>query len=671
MTSDNQSEHREPTTQTEELESTLWGRARRMLVGRPRDLGDRSLFHRLSLIPFLAWVGLGADGLSSSSYGPEEAFKTLGHHTYLAVGLALAMAATVIIISAAYTRIIEQFPHGGGGYVVATKLLGERVGVVSGCALLVDYVLTITTSIAAAGNTLFSFLPASWQSAKLGVEVVLILGLTTLNLRGARESVIALTPIFVLFLITHVVAIGASLIIHIPDFPAVTSNIVHDYHTGLNSLGAGAMLLLFLHAYSLGGSAYTGIEAVSNGLQMMREPRVETAKRTMMYMAVSLAATAAGLLVAYLLLGVSPVPDKTLNAVLFDKLTQGMPGGTVFVILALVTEGALLVVAAQAGFLDGPRVLANMAIDSWVPRRFGALSDRLTTQNGILLMGVASMAALLYTHGQVEHLVVMYSINVFVTFSLSMLGMLTYWLFHAKREHVHWKRRTSLFAIGFLLCATILGITVHEKFLEGGWLTLVATGLLVLVCFLIHAHYQTVSKYLAKLDEVLSEIPAEDTSIERELQPHQPTAAVLVSTYGGLGIHTVLSIFRAFPGHFKNFVFLSVAVLDSGRFKGEDEVAALQHKVEADMQKYVDLARRLGFPATARMVTGIEVVAEAERLCLETAKEFPRITYFSGQVIFQREQWYQRLLHNQTAFAVQKRLQWSGMTMVILPVRVR
>src|SRR5215210_1317822 len=150
-------------------------RLRTLLVGRPRDLRDRRLFHQVSLIAFLAWVGLGADGLSSSAYGPEEAFRALGDHTYLAVALAALMAMTVLLISAAYRRIIEEFPSGGGGYVVATKLLGPTPGLVSGSALLVDYVLTITTSLAAAGDAMFSFLPAEWAGARLPVEVRLTL----------------------------------------------------------------------------------------------------------------------------------------------------------------------------------------------------------------------------------------------------------------------------------------------------------------------------------------------------------------------------------------------------------------------------------------------------------------------------------------------------------------
>ncbi|HSC59405.1 MAG TPA: APC family permease, partial [Gemmatimonadales bacterium] len=365
-------------------------RLKHALFGRPRDLTDTGLFHRLALIPFLAWVGLGADGLSSSSYGPEEAFRALGQHTYLAIGLALVTAFTVLLISSAYSRLIEEFPTGGGGYVVATKLLGPSAGVISGSALLVDYVLTITTSLAAAGDALFSLLGPHWAPLKLPLEVVLIVVLTGLNIRGVRESVIALLPIFLLFLVTHVLVIGGGIVAHLGRVPEVAQQVRTGYSSGMSLLGAVGMTLLFVRAYSLGGGTYTGIEAVSNGLPIMRDPKVRTGKRTMLYMATSLAFTAGGLIVCYLLWGIGPVEGKTMNAVLVERMVGGMPFGHLFLILTLFSEGALLVVAAQAGFIDGPRVLANMAVDSWVPHRFAALSERLTTQNGIVLMGVAA-----------------------------------------------------------------------------------------------------------------------------------------------------------------------------------------------------------------------------------------------------------------------------------------
>ena len=146
--------------------------------------------------------------------------------------------------------------------------------------------------------------------------------------------------------------------------------------------------------------------------------------------------------------------------------------------------------------------------------------------------------------------------------------------------------------------------------------------------------------------------------------------SVLVGTYGGLGIHTTLNIFRAFPDHFRNLVFITVGVIDSGAFKGESAIELLRAQTEETLKKYVELARGMGIPATGQMAIGTDAVHEAQRICLDLARELPRTTFFAGKVIFQRERWYQRLLHNETAFAIQKRLQWAGQTMVIIPARV-
>ena len=651
---------------------TLARRIRRVLVGGPRDLQDRSVFHRLALIPFLAWVGLGADGLSSSAYGPEEAFKQLGRHTYLAVALALLMATTVLLISAAYRRIIEEFPSGGGGYVVATKLLGERAGLVSGSALLVDYVLTITISIAAAGDALFSFFP-DWQAAKWPTEVVLVLLLTVLNLRGVKESVLTLMPVFLLFLVTHVLVIGGGIVGHLPELEATAASVTTGFRDGAATLGVGGMLLLFLRAYSLGGGTYTGIEAVSNGLPIMREPRVETGKRTMIYMGASLAFTASGLLVCYLLWHLVPVEGKTMNAVLVERLAGGLPLGHAFVGATLFSEAMLLVVAAQAGFVDGPRVLSNMAVDSWVPHRFAALSDRLTTQNGIFLMGAAAMAALFYTQGNVGHLVVMYSINVFLTFSLSMFAMFRFWLRH-RRSRPQARRRLLLFGAALVLCVTILAVTVVEKFLQGGWVTVTITLVVVALCLLIRRHYQASAVRVDRLYRELGDLPVSAPRANAKgllPDPGRPTAVILVESYGGVGIHTMLNVFRAFPGHFTNVVFASVGVVDSGEFKGENAVEHLGERTAEMLERYRALAAGMGIAAATRMKVGTEVVAAAEELCLEIAREFPHATFFTGKMIFQRPRWWHRLLHNETALAIQERLQWAGKTMVTVPIRVR
>jgi amino acid transporter len=649
---------------------TLGNRLRRIFVGAPRDLRDPGLHARMALIPLLAWVGLGADGLSSSCYGPEEAFRALGGQTYLALILAAGTAITVALISWAYARITEDFPSGGGGYLVASKLLGHRAGVVSGCALLVDYILTITVSVAAAGKAIFSFLPEEWREARLYAEAFLIVALIALNVRGVKESVKILTPIFLLFLLTHAVVILGGVGAHATRIPDVAAGFHRSLSADLANpaIGFAGILMAVLYAYSLGGGTYTGIEAVSNGMPMMREPRVRTARRTMIYMATSLALTAGGLILCYLLWDVVVDPQRSLNAVLLDNLSKEWGLGAWFAVLTLLTEGALLIVAAQAGFLAGPRILANMAVDSWAPHRFGALSERLTTLNGILLMGGASLVALLYTAGEVHTLVIMYSINVFLTFSLSMLGMtLDGW---RQRERPDRRGRLALFGTSLLLCVTILCVTVAQKFTDGGWITLAVTGTVVLLCFLVRGHYVSVKERMRKLYRVLEEPPADPTiGPPREPDPKAPTAAILVSSYGGVGVHTVLTVLRTFPGQFRNIAFLSVGVIDSGTFKGEGSLEALHRKTEHDLARYAELARKMGIPSVTRLAVGTDTVDEAERLCHEVALEFPRTTFFAGKVIFQRESMLQRLLHNQTAEAIQRRLHWEGKTMVILPAR--
>jgi len=647
---------------------------RNVLVGKPRDPMDPRVFHHVTLVAFLAWVGLGADGLSSSAYGPEEAFKALGSHAYLAVILAGMIAATVLIISACYSKVIELFPGGGGGYLVATKLLGPRFGVVSGCALIVDYVLTISTSAASGVDQIFSFLPPSWQQyrfvSKLGILGVLIL----LNLRGIKESVQILVPIFLLFVATHFTMIIAVIVQRLFAMTGVVAGAVQEVRTTAGTLGWVPMLLIILRAYSLGGGAYTGIEAVSNGMPIIREPKVPNAKRTMRYMALSLAFTAGGIMLGYLLTGSRPVPNKVMNAVLAERVFgawhfAGADVGSFLVIATLVSAGCLLFVAAQTGFLDGPRILANMATDSWAPHRFAQLSDRLVTNNGIWLMGLAAFATLLYTHGSVSQLLVMYAINVFVTFSLTLLGMVRHEI--RGRGNPGWWKPLGLMLVGFMLCVSILVVTVYEKFQEGGWLTAVVTASLVSLAFLVKRHYLRVREQLRRLDDTLLHIPVRPHEEPRTPIPRdEPVAVMLVSGFSGIGIHTVLSVQNLFPRQYKNYLFVSVGVIDSSHFKGADELEALKRQTIEDLEKYVDFAHRLGFRAEMRYAIGREAVEQAIELCEKIRDEFPRAIFYLGQLVFENDRFYYRLLHNETAFAIQRRLQFAGLQAIVLPIRV-
>jgi amino acid transporter len=709
-----QEEHVQEVTPERELPAeppTIEETVKTLLVGKPLSLVDKTVFKHISLVAFLAWVGLGADGLSSSCYGPSEAFAHLtspfGEHYYLAVFLALATVFTVIVISACYSYIIEAFPSGGGGYLVASKMLGPKVGALAGSALVIDYILTVTVSIAAAGDALFGLIPpdflGNWNvSAKLWVETAAIGMLIVLNLRGVKESINVLMPIFLVFLATHVVLIGGVISTHLWDIGGVTQEISTHMRTDLAnpSLGWAGVLGMLLYAYSLGAGTYTGIEAVSNSMPVMREPRVATAQRTMFYMAISLAITAGGLMLAYLLMDVKPAAahplaaaaategentrvlkgdpsqkahiEKTMNHRLTEKFVAALPDWvqSPFVWITILSEAALLIVAAQAGFIGGPKCLANMANDSWVPHWFGSLSERLSSHNGILLIGVAALAALWANGGSTSLLIVLYSINVFVTFSLSMLGMCLHW-YALRGKDPKWRARLALFAFGAILCLSILGVTVCFKFFEGAWKTVLVTGVVTGLCLLIRRYYRNVSKRLKGLDESLGTIEIKGAPTTAELDPDGPTAAVLVGGYSGLGVHTLLNALRFVPNHFKNIVFISAGVVDSGNFKGAEAVEALREYTEETLGKYVDLARRIGLPARGYMSIGTDVVDELEQICRVVARDFPQTVVFAGQLVFQRETWYGPLLHNQTAYSLQRRLQWDGVPMVILPTRVR
>ncbi len=650
---------------------------REILVGPARDIKDPEIFHQLSLVAFLAWVGLGSDGLSSSCYGPEEAFLALGPHQYMAVFLALLMALTVFIISASYSQTIDTFPTGGGGYLVATKLLGRHAGVVSGSALVIDYVLTISISIASGADAIFSFMPPATLEYKFWVCLLVVLVLIGMNLRGVKESVLSLLPIFIAFVIMHGWLITYALLERAATIPKEVRTAFVQTGASIHSIGFFALAILFLRAYSLGGGTYTGIEAVSNGLPILREPRNVTGKRTMIYMSVSLAFVAGGILFGYMLFHVGPQAGKTLNAVLFEKMTAhwrlfGLRIGTPIVTFTMLSEGALLFVAAQTGFVDGPRVLASMATDRWLPRRFANLSARLVTQDGVLAMGLAAAVILVGTHASVELLVVLYAINVFITFTLSQLGMTVHW-WQERHVEPRWLRKLLINGVGCTFTALILVLTVALKFDQGGWVTVVMTGGMVAACMVVRSHYEHVQRAVEQLEaDVLPEIFAATEMAPTSRDPNAPTAVLLVSGFNGLGLATLTTMQRLFGGQFRNVVFVGVGEIDSALLKGPDEVNHVEQQIADDMVEYGRFAADLGFHPELRTGIGPDVVVELHRLCLEVAREFPHSVFFAGKLIFTDELdgFVSRFLHNHTALELQNWLQLHGLSLVILPVRV-
>lgn len=648
-----------------------------VVIGRARNLSDKRIFHNMSLVALLAWVGLGADGLSSSCYGPEAAYLALKGHAHLSLFVALASVLTIVVICASYSQIIEEFPSGGGGYLVASKLLSPTVGVISGCALIGDYILTIAISIASGADATFSLLPVEWQVWKLKFSIGIVIFLTLLNLRGVKESVVLWLPVFFTFVLSYTFGIIYALTAHFGDLPAMGNGVVNDVRTDTAAVGLFGMIALILQAYSLGAGTYTGIEAVSNGLNALREPRVQTGKRTMIYMGASLAFVVGGLLVAYLLYDVQHVDGQTLNAVLFQKITAAWRPGLsrAFVIAAMASSGALLFIAAQTGFFGGPRVLANMAVDRWMPTRFATLSDRLVTQNGVLMMGLAALLVILFTRASVDELVVLYSINVFITFSLSQLGMVKHW-WQDRARTPRWRKKLCINGIGLLLTSGILVSLCIVKFFEGGWLTLLVTGLLVGVAFWVKHHYRQTQKKLHRLNELVAAALADDAVAGIESRPaptcdpNARTAVFLVNGFNGLGLHTLLAVVRMFPKVYQNFIFVQVGVLDAGNFKGAAEVENLREHSRTAVEQYVNYMSRRGFYSEAHIALGTDIVDEAAKSCAGIAEKFPQAQFFAGQLVFKDENLVTRWLHNHTVFELQRRLYQIGRAMLILPIQV-
>lgn len=650
---------------------------KKLILGKSRDPLDPNIFHKVSLMAFFAWIGLGSDGLSSSCYGPAEVMIALGHHPYLALFVAIGTIITIAVISSSYSQIIELFPHGGGGYQVSSKLLSPTIGMISGSALIIDYVLTITVSIASGGDALFSFLPIDWHAFKLPFVLGIVSILTLMNMRGAKESIAPLVPIFLIFILTHAFVILFGIVTHFFQINEVVTRTTVELNNSFTTLGTMGTFLLIMRAYSMGAGTFTGIEAVSNGVPILKEPRVKTAKTTMKYMAFSLGITVAGLMLNFLLFNVNMVPGKTINASLLESVTAGWNPAVsyTFIITTLLSEAALLFVAAQTGFLDGPRVLANMAHDRWVPTRFSLLSDRLVTRNGILLMGGAAFALMLATRASVTFLVVLYSINVFIGFCLSQTGMVKHWI-QVRHEENKWFKKLLINSIGLLMSFFILVFVIYIKFHEGGWITIVITGIVVSCFGYIKHQYNKTAKLTSQVNAILANLnQVNPTPVELDKQAaynkNGRTAILFVNGFSGIGIHSLLSIFRLFGETFTNFVFVQVGMIDAGVFRSIGDIEQLKLNSMEELEKYKNFIRGYGYYAEGFYYTGLDIEEEIMKAIPDITAKFPRSVFFGGQLVFPKDTFMSRLLHNYTVFSLQRKLYNIGFEFVILPIKLR
>jgi len=394
-------------------------------------------------------------------------------------------------------------------------------------------------------------------------------------------------------------------------------------------------------------------------------------------MALSLSFTVFGLLVAYLLFKVEHIPGKTLNAVLIEKVTStwGVFGSS-FLLITLLSEALLLFIAAQTGFLDGPRILASMALDRWLPTRFALLNESLVARNGIVIMGLAALGMLVLTHGSVRFLVVLYSINVFITFVLSQFGMVFHWWI--KRKQVKdWFKKLLINGIGLSLCLFILISVTVIKFEEGGWITIFITLSFAFLAFIIKRHYYKTAKVIFKVHKQykLEQLPEDYEQgvvlhTSQNCDPQAHTAVLFVNGFDGVGIHALNTILNQFDGLYKNFIFVQIGLVDAGNFKGAEEIENLTKKIESDVKRYVGYVQKKGFYADGYSSFGTDIIQEVLAIVPQILERFPKSMFFGGFLVFKEETMFSRFLHNHTVFALQQRLCLTNVPFVAIPIKI-
>jgi hypothetical protein len=285
-------------------------------------------------------------------------------------------------------------------------------------------------------------------------------------------------------------------------------------------------------------------------------------------------------------------------------------------------------------------------------------------------MGVAALAILVWTRGYVGLLIVLYTVNVFITFTLSLWGLTRYW-WRQRRDVPHAKRQLALSGFAFLITLGILGVIIVERFLQGGIVTLAITSGVVIVGIAIRAHYSRVRELTAQLERKLrwrwQDLAGEPPRIE----PEQPTAVFLVSANRGIGLHTVERVESLFPNHFRNFVFVSVGTVDSESFGSDQSLRTLQYVTRAALDGLVNYAHVHGKGSCWFDAYGADRLEELEKLSLEVRRTFPNSVFFTNRLVFQNEHWWSRLLHSGTPLAMQRLLNLQGVELVILPVMLQ
>ena len=421
---------------------------------------------------------LSPDALSSVAYGPQAMMAILvlagAGELKLSLPIGAALAVLMLSVGLGYRQVIRAYPHGGGSYIVASDSLGRLWGLLAGAGLITDYILTVAISVASGVAAITSAIP-SVSSATVPIGLVVIVLLVAGNLRGAREAGAAFAAPTYLFVIAIAVIVIAGLI-------KAASHGFHSVppapHRATESLG----VLLVLRAFASGATAMTGIEAISNSVPVFKPPSARNAERTLSVMVVLLVAMFAGIVVLAHLDGVVPGGGQTV----LSQLAHDSVGNGVLYVYVQAATALILLLAANTAFNGFPRLLFFMACDSYVPRTFLRMGDRLAFSHGIIALAVVAAAVFAGFGGKVDALIPLYAVGVFLAFTLAQSGMVVHWRRHRDR---HWRKAAVTNGVGAVLSAIVLAVTAITKFVHGAWLVVLLIPVIVWTCRRIHTHY--------------------------------------------------------------------------------------------------------------------------------------------------------------------------------------
>ncbi len=453
---------------------------KRLLVGRPRQ--SRELKHTL-LPKWMALPVFSSDPLSSTAYATQEMMLVLvlaGAGVFGRIlPLSFAVAVLLIVVVISYRQTVREYPNGGGAYVVARENLGVVPGLTAASALLIDYTLTVSVSIAAGVDAIISA-SSALEPFRIELAIGFVILVTLANLRGVREAGLLFAIPTYLFIVTMLTMIGWGLVQCLggcPQAPSAGEEV--DVLEGLS-------LFLLLRAFSSGATALTGVEAIANGVPAFRYPQSRNAAQTLGIM---------GLIAVTMFLGISFLADAT-NVVASEESTRTVTaeialavfgGDNLGFYLVQFVTAAILILAANTAYADFPRLSSILAVDRFLPRQFVSRGDRLVFSNGILVLAALASLLLIVFGASVTRLIQLYVVGVFTSFTLSQLGMV---LHHRRARELGWRRGAVINGIGAATTGVVLIVVAVTKFLGGAWIVIAATPLLVFLMDRIHAHYR-------------------------------------------------------------------------------------------------------------------------------------------------------------------------------------